>query len=121
MNQNSRTTNVIRNTIVGVGCQIFTSILMFVCRTYFIKVLGAAYLGVNGLFSNILSMLSLAELGIGPAIVFSMFKPIADNDELHIAKLMNFYKSDYRIVACFVAVIGLALLPFLNHLIKDTG
>lgn len=121
MNQNSRTTNVIRNTIVGVGCQIFTSILMFVCRTYFIKVLGAAYLGVNGLFSNILSMLSLAELGIGPAIVFSMYKPIADNDELHIAKLMNFYKSAYRIVACVVAVIGLALLPFLNHLIKDTG
>ena len=121
MNQNSRTTNVIRNMIGGVGGQIFTSILMFVCRTYFIKLLGATYLGVNGLFSNILSMLSLAELGIGPAIVFSMYKPIADNDELHIAKLMNFYKSAYRIVACVVAVIGLALLPFLNHLIKDTG
>ena len=121
MNQNSRTTNVIRNIIGGVGGQIFTSILMFVCRTYFIKLLGAAYLGVNGLFSNILSMLSLAELGIGPAIVFSMYKPIADNDELHIAKLMNFYKSAYRIVACVVAVIGLVLLPFLNYLIKDTG
>lgn len=121
MNQNSRTTNVIRNMIGGVGGQIFTSILMFVCRTYFIKLLGATYLGVNGLFSNILSMLSLAELGIGPAIVFSMYKPIADNDELHIAKLMNFYKSAYRIVACVVAVIGLALLPFLDYLIKDTG
>lgn len=121
MNKNSRTTNVIRNIIGGVGGQIFTSILMFVCRTYFIKLLGAAYLGVNGLFSNILSMLSLAELGIGPAIVFSMYKPIAENDEQHVAKLMNFYKYAYRMVAIVVAVIGLILVPFLDHLIKDPG
>ncbi len=119
MNKNSRTTNVIRNAIGGVGGQLFTSIFMFICRTYFIKLLGATYLGINGLFSNILSMLSLAELGIGPAIVFSMYKPIAENDELHVAKLMNFYKSAYRIVAGVVAVIGIALLPFLEFLIKD--
>ena len=79
----------------------------------------ATYLGINGLFSNILSMLSLAELGIGPAIVFSMYKPIADNDEIHIAKLMNFYKNAYRIVALVVAVVGLCLLPFLEFLIKE--
>lgn len=119
MNKNSRTTNVIRNAIGGVGGQLFTSIFMFVCRTYFIKLLGATYLGINGLFSNILSMLSLAELGIGPAIVFSMYKPIAENDEIHIAKLMNFYKSAYRIVAFVVAAIGLGIMPFLEFLIKD--
>lgn len=119
MNKNSRTTNVIRNAIGGVGGQLFTSIFMFICRTYFIKLLGATYLGVNGLFSNILSMLSLAELGIGPAIVFSMYKPIAENDEVHVAKLMNFYKYAYRIVAIVVAVIGICLLPFLETLIKD--
>lgn len=122
MNKNSRTTNVIRNIIGGVGGQIFTSILMFVCRTYFIKLLGAKYLGVNGLFSNVLSMLSLAELGIGPAIVFSMYKPIAQNDEMHVAKLMNFYKTAYRLVAGIVLVVGLSLVPFLNVLIKgDPG
>lgn len=119
MNKNSRTSNVIRNAIGGVGGQLFTSIFMFICRTYFIKLLGATYLGINGLFSNILSMLSLAELGIGPAIVFSMYKPIAENDEIHIAKLMNFYKNAYRIVAVVVAVIGLCILPFLDFLIKD--
>lgn len=119
MNKNSRTTNVIRNAIGGVGGQLFTSIFMFICRTYFIELLGATYLGINGLFSNILSMLSLAELGIGPAIVFSMYKPIAENDEVHIAKLMNFYKNAYRIVAIVVAAIGLCLLPFLEYLIKD--
>lgn len=119
MNKNSRTTNVIRNAIGGIGGQLFTSIFMFICRTYFIKLLGSTYLGINGLFSNILSMLSLAELGIGPAIVFSMYKPIAENDELHVAKLMNFYKDAYRIVAGVVAVIGVCLLPFLEFLIKD--
>ncbi len=121
MNQKSRTNNVIINIIGGVGGQIFTSILSFVCRTYFVKLLGATYLGVNGLFANILSLLSLAELGIGPAIVFSMYKPIKDNDEEHIARLMNFYKTAYRIIAGIVTVCGLILLPFLPHFIKDTS
>lgn len=121
MNQNSRTTNVMRNVIGGVGGQVFTSILQFICRTVFISLLGATYLGVNGLFSNILSMLSLAELGIGPAIVFSMYKPIADNDEIHISKLMNFYKIAYRAVALIVLIIGVSLTPFLDFFIKDTN
>lgn len=120
MNQNSRSSNVLKNIIGGVGGQIFTSILQFVCRTVFISLLGAAYLGVNGLFSNILSMLSLAELGIGPAIVFSMYKPIADNDEVHVAKLMNFYKTAYRMVAGIVLVIGLILTPNIESFINNT-
>lgn len=121
MNRNSRTSNVIKNILGGVGGQIFTSLLQFGCRTIFISFLGVTYLGVNGLFSNLLSMLSLAELGIGPAIVFSMYKPIADNDEVHVAKLMNFYKNAYRIVAAIVLSIGLLLLPFLDFFINDTS
>lgn len=121
MNQSSRAVNVLRNMVGGVGGQIFSSLIQFVSRTYFIMILGAEYLGVNGLFSNILSMLSLAELGIGPAIVFSMYKPIADNDELHIAKLMNFYKLAYRVVGIVVAVIGVSLVPFLDFFIKDSS
>ncbi len=121
MNQSSRAVNVLRNMVGGAGGQVFASLIQFASRTYFIMILGAEYLGVNGLFSNILSMLSLAELGIGPAIVFSMYKPIADNDELHIAKLMNFYKMAYRIVAIVVAVIGVSLLPFLDFFIKGTA
>ena len=119
MNRDSRTKNVLRNIVGGIGAQLFTTVLSFVCRTIFIKLLGATYLGVNGLFSNILSMLSLAELGIGSAIVFSMYKPIAENDERHVAKLMNFYRTAYRIIAVAVAVCGLALTPFLEVLIKE--
>lgn len=121
MNQNSRISNVLRNIIGGVGGQIFTSVLQFVCRTVFISLLGATYLGVNGLFSNILSMLSLTELGIGSAIVFSMYKPIAENNEIEVAKLMNFYKIAYRVVAILVLVIGLTLTPFLDFFINDTS
>lgn len=121
MNQNSRTVNVFKNIVGGVGGQLFTSLLQFVCRSVFISLLGAKYLGVNGLFSNILSLLSLAELGIGPAIVFSMYKPIAENDERHVARLMNFYKTAYRVVALVVAVIGVTLTPFLDFFIADGG
>lgn len=118
MNQNSRTRNVLYNIIGGVGGQIFTSVLQFTCRTVFISFLGVTYLGINGLFSNILSMLSLAELGIGPAIIFSMYKPIAENDEVHIAKLMNFYRTAYRIIAIIVLIVGLLITPFLNFFIN---
>lgn len=121
MNQNSRSFNILKNAVGGIGGQLFTSVLQFVCRTIFISLLGATYLGVNGLFSNILSMLSLAELGIGSAIVFSMYKPIADNDEKHVAKLMNFYKLAYRIVAVVVLSIGLILTPFLENFINDSA
>ena len=120
MNQNSRASNVAKNLFIGVGGQMFSSIFAFVCRTFFIKYLGATYLGVNGLFANILSLLSLAEMGIGPAIVFSMYKPIRNDDKMGIARLMNFYKSAYRLIACIVTVLGLSMVPFLPHLIKDT-
>lgn len=119
MNTNSRTTNVMRNVIGGVGGQLFTTILSFVCRTYFINLLGTTYLGISGLFTNILQMLSLSELGISSAIIYGMYKPIANGDEKKIAQYMNFYKAAYRIIAAVVAVIGLALIPFLDFFISE--
>jgi hypothetical protein len=67
-------------------------VLSFVCRTIFAKLLSAEYLGLGGLFSNIIAVLSLSELGIGNVIIIHLYKPITDNNEQRIAKLMNFYK-----------------------------
>ena len=119
MNQRSRTNNVILNIVGGIGGQLFTTLLAFVCRTVFIKQLGVTYLGVSGLFSNILQMLSLSELGISSAIIFGLYKPIAQNDERKIAQYMNFYKKAYFVIAVIVLAVGLALLPFLEFFIEE--
>ena len=85
----------------------------------FVRVLPPAYLGLSGLFSNILSMLSLAELGIGTAIVYALYKPIAEKNEEKMAVLVQFYGKAYRIIGVVVAVVGVAIMPFLNFLIKS--
>jgi len=92
--------------------------MSFISRTVFIYTLGTLYLGVNGLFTNVLSVLSLSELGIGIAITFSLYKPLADNDLEKIKALMKFYKNAYKIIALVVFVIGMLILPFLGILIK---
>lgn len=88
----SRTENAVKNIIFGVGGQGIEAILKFIGRTVFIQCLSVAYLGVNGLFSEILTMLSLAELGVGTAIGYALYKPIASKDEEKIAALMRLYK-----------------------------
>ena len=114
-----RTKNSFLNFMANTGSYIINLILSFIARTIFIKVLSAEYLGVNGLFGNILSVLSLAELGIGTAMLFHLYKPIADEDEDEICRMMNLYRILYSIVAAVVSVLGLALVPFLDVLIKD--
>lgn len=116
---NSRTTNSIRNILTGVVGQIIQIIMGFIVRTIFIKSLEAEYLGINGLFTNILSILSLAELGVGSAIIYALYKPIADDDKKHIKILMNFYGKVYKIIGIVVTILGIAFLPFLNFIIKD--
>ena len=120
MNEKSRTTNSIRNSIIGALSQGCGIILNFVTRLFFVKYLNEEYLGVNGLFSNILTVLSLAELGVGTAIIYSLYKPVAEKEEKKIAALLNFYKTAYLIIGLFITVIGIALTPFLNLIIKDT-
>ena len=119
MENKSRTSYSIINMGVGLGGYILNTVMGFVCRMVFVRSLATEYLGINGLFSNILSMLSLAELGIGTAIVYALYKPLAENDEKKIASLMKFYGSAYRIIGIVIAFVGLGLLPFLNKLIGD--
>ena len=96
MDSRSRTEYSILNIIAGVGGYIVNTILGFICRMVFVKCLAADYLGVNGLFTNILTMLSLAELGIGGAIVYALYKPLAENDERKIASLVKVYGTAYN-------------------------
>lgn len=117
-NQGSRTKNTIYNFISGIGGQLITVILHFVVRTAFIHTLGKSYLGIGGLFSNILTMLSLAELGVGNAIIFKLYKPLAENDQHRVTLLIKFYKQVYRAIGMIVLLLGLLLIPFLPHLIK---
>lgn len=115
----SRTSNSVLNIFVGIGGYILNTILGLACRMVFTRTLAVDYLGINGLFTNILTILSLAELGIGSAIVYALYKPLATNNQEKIASLVCFYGKCYRIIGCVVAFAGLALMPFLDFLIRE--
>lgn len=119
MANNSRTKNALLNFISSIGGQLLVILMQFVVRTVFIQTLGKSYLGINGLFTNILSMLSLAEMGVGSAIIFKLYDPIAHSDQQRISMLMRFYKTVYRYIGVAVAVIGVCLIPFLPIFIND--
>ena len=92
---------------------------LFFRRTVFIYSLGKTYLGFSGLFSDILTLLSLAELGVGTAILYSMYKPTAKGDHKQVAALLNLYKKVYNTIGVIITVVGFALTPFLKYLISD--
>jgi len=114
----SRIEKTTRNFIVGIIYQILLLLLNFISRTIFIKVLGVEYLGINGLFANILSVLSMADLGIGTAIMYSLYKPLARKDKTIIAALISYYKKIYIVIASAVAIIGISLVPFLQYIVN---
>lgn len=118
-NNKSRKLMVVKNIIWGYGNTIFTTILKFVSRWAFIHTIGVTYLGINGLYMNILSVLSLTELGISSAMNYSLYKPVSENDTEKIKSIMKVYKKAYRVIAFVVSIIGVMLLPFLQYLIKD--
>ena len=118
LNIRSRTSNSAKNIVIAISCQLVNLVLGFVVRTYFIKLLGADYLGINGVFGNILSVLSMADLGIGAAISFALYKPIAEGDIEQIKAYMNFFKKTYRVIAILVFGIGCLCIPFLGVLVN---
>ncbi len=117
----TRTQNSFRNVAFSIGSQGVELILKFIGRTIFIKYLAVEYLGVNGLFGEILTVLSLAELGIGSAIGYELYKPLREGNTRRIAALMKLYQKAYIAIGIFVAAAGLALVPFLNVIVKNPG
>lgn len=114
-----RTKNAKKNIIFGTILKIYQIIIPFVMRTAMIYLLGIEYLGLNSLFTSVLQVLNLAELGVGTAMVFSMYKPIAEDDDVTICALMKLYKIYYRVIGIVILVLGLILCPFIPKLIKS--
>ena len=119
--QTSRTKNSIRNVTFSTISKIIYLIMNFVCRTIFIKILGNEYVGLNGLFTNILGVFSLVDLGIGSAIVFRLYKPIAQEDKEKEKSLILFYKQIYRIIGIIIAALGVLLIPFLDKIVGENN
>lgn len=110
--------NTTRNIIWGIVNRTAAFLIPFVMRTVLIRLLGTEYLGLDSLFSSVLQMLNIAELGFSSAVVFSMYKPIAENDSKKICALLNLYRSAYRIIGICILAVGLLITPFLPKLIK---
>lgn len=119
MKKRSRTEYSLINMTTGFLGYGVNTLTGFICRVVFVRTLSADYLGVGGLFTNILSMLSLAELGISSAIGYSLYKPIVEEDQDKITSLMHFYGKAYRIIGFVIAAAGIAMMPFLRIIIRN--
>ena len=115
----SRTKSAAKNTIFSIQYQLMNILLKFVMRSVFIHCLGKEYLGVSGEFYNILTILALSELGIGTAIIYDLYDPIAKEDKNKITQLIKFYRNVYGAIGIFIVTCGICLIPFLDKIIKD--
>ena len=116
-----RVKSATRNIAFGYLGQIATALMSFILRTVFVMHLSEELLGINALYSNILSLLNMAELGIGTALNFSLYGPVARGETEKIKSYMRLYRKAYMVIACVVAVIGIVLSPFLKFLIRNPG
>lgn len=118
--ENSRTQKSIRNISTGVVSKLLLMVLAFSTRTIFIRLLGAEYNGVNGLYANILSVLSLSELGLGNVLNYSLYGALRDNNTDKVRALVQYFKKIYLGIAILVLVVGVAITPFLQFIIKGS-
>lgn len=116
-----RKKNSFKNMITSLIANIISIIIGFIAQVVFIKTLGTEYLGINGLFTNIISMLGIVELGVGSAIIYNLYQPIEKKDKETIKSLMNFYQRAYHIIAIIVFILGVILIPFLGFFIGEVN
>lgn len=115
----SRVDKSMKNVSYGAVIQVINTLLSFVARIYLVRILGKEINGLNGLFTEVITMLSLAEMGIGAVITYSLYKPLAQKDEAKLTQLMWLFKIAYRIIAVVIIVAGAALTPFITYLVKE--
>ena len=115
----SRTENTIRNSVFAIMSRVVIILFNFITRIVFVRILGDQYTGVLGLFTEILNMLAVAELGVGTAITRGLYRPIRDKDDYRIAQYMSFIRKAYHIIAVSIIVLGLLVVPFFKYILKD--
>lgn len=113
-----RIKNSIKNMISSFFSNTITIIIGVVAQAVFLKILNSEYLGINSLFANIISMLSIVELGMSNAIIFNLYKPVAENDKETIKSLMKFYKKSYSIIGIIILIFGILVIPFLKYIVN---
>lgn len=113
------TKHIRKNLKFILASELLIAALKFVSRRVFVIAMGKEYLGLNGLFADILSMLSLAELGFGVSITYSLYRPVAQEDTELIKSLVRLYRRVYHVVGWAVLAAGLALTPFLDLFVKE--
>ncbi len=118
MAANNRTSNVIKNSGASILNRLVQMMIQFVIRTVFIHVLGNEYTGISSLFTDILQVLSLMELGLDASMTYSLYKPLSRNDTAKVASLLNFYRSAFNLIGVGVLVSGVICTPFLKYIIK---
>ena len=116
-----KTKNSIKNSVSSIVVNVITILIGFIAQKVFINILGSEYLGINGVFTNIISMLCLVEVGFGPAIIYNLYKPIHDHDIETVKSLLKFYQKIYIIIACIISIFSLVLMPFLSFFINDVS
>lgn len=116
--QVDRKANIVRNIKFGFIAKILLLTIQFIMKTVMIRILGILYLGLNSLFTSVLGILSLSELGIGSVLVFSMYRPVAEDDTKTICTLLNFYRKCYLIIGIIISIVGLFFLPFIKNFIQ---
>ena len=116
-----RSENTKRGVVAGAFNRVLAMLFPFLIRTAIIHRMGIEYLGLNSLFSSILQVLSLSELGFSSAIIYSMYKPLADNDTKTINALLSFFRNVYRVIGTVITIVGIALIPVLHKLINGTA
>ena len=116
----SRLENSARNVLVALGGQAFSIILAFVTRGIFARQLSLEYMGLENLFSNVLTILSLADLGVASAIIFALYRPLAEENHEQVRAIMRLFRNVYVIIGLVIIAAGLVLTPYIDVLIKDT-
>lgn len=115
----SRTNQSIKNAGFSLICQVIQLFFQMTTRVFFIRIIGKEYLGLNSLFTDLLTALQLVELGIGPAIAYSLYKPLANKDKQKVKSIMNLFGKVYRVIGIFILLIGIGFTPFYKFFINE--